>query len=85
MPTEEQDQELTERFLASREGDEWQGFVEATNKVLAENPEADNVTVPAAFLRAAIADIGTSPLMFQHMREAWNRAAAELGLPGERK
>lgn len=56
MLNEEQQAELLERFLASREGDEWQGFVEATKKALEAAPDAETVLVPAAFLREAIAD-----------------------------
>jgi len=85
MPNEEQQAELLERFLASREGDEWQGFVEATKKALSDAPEAETVLVPAAFLREAIADIATNPLVFLHMKEAWNREAAALNLTGEGK
>lgn len=84
MLNEEQQSELLERFLASREGDEWQGFVEATKKAL-EAPDAETVLVPAAFLREAIADIATNPLMFLHMKEAWNREAAALNLTEEGK
>ena len=85
MLNEEQQAELPERFLASREGDEWQGFVEATKRVLADTPEAETVLVPAAFLREAIADIATNPLVFLHMKEAWNREAAALNPTEEGK
>jgi hypothetical protein len=85
MLNEEQQAELLERFLVSREGDEWQGFVEATKKTLADAPEAETVLVPAAFLREAIVDIATNPLMFLHMKEAWNREAAALNLTEEGK
>ena len=85
MPNEEQQAELLERFLASREGDEWQGFIEATKRALADAPEAETVLVPTAFLREAIADIATNPLMFLHMKEAWNREADALNLTEERK
>lgn len=84
-PDPEKFQQLTNEYLASKEGDEWQGFVEATNRALADNPAAESVTVPAAFLREAMADIATNPLMFQHMKDAWNRAADAVGLPAERK
>lgn len=83
--TEEQRSELTDRFLASDEADEWQGFVEGAKQALSDQPEAGHVLVPAAFLRAAMADIATAPMIFSHMKAAWNRAADELGLPEEKK
>ncbi len=85
MLNEEQQAELLGRFLASREGDEWQGFVEATKKALEAAPDAETVLVPAAFLREAIADIATNPLVFLHMKEAWSREAAALNLTEEGK
>lgn len=85
MLNEEQQAELAERFLASREGDEWQGFIEATKKALEAAPDAETILVPTAFLREAIADIATNPLMFLHMKEAWDREAAALNLTEEGK
>ena len=83
--TEDQLSELTERFLATEEADEWQGFVEGAQKALSDQPEASHVLVPAAFLRAAMADIATAPLIFLHMKAAHNRVADELGIPEEKK
>lgn len=83
--TEEQLSELTDRFLATDEADEWQGFVDGAKKSLSDQPEASHVIVPAAFLRAAMADIATNPMIFPHMKAAWNRVADELGIPEGKK
>lgn len=75
---EEKFQQTMERFLVSREGDEWQGFCEAVDQQLAANPDAEKIEVPTAFLREAITEIKTNPLIFPHMKEAHDRAAAAI-------
>lgn len=75
---------VADRFLATDEAEEWQAFTQAANAAL-EKSDGETVTVPAAFLRRVLPEISADPLMFQHLLEAWNRTADELGLPGERK
>lgn len=76
---------VAERFLATPEAEEWQAFTEAAQAALAKAGAGETVTVPAGFLQRVIGEIAADPLMFQHLLEAWNRAADEAGLPEERK
>ncbi len=79
---------VADLFLASPEAQEWQAFTEAAHAALekgAREGQGDFITVPAAFLRRVIGEISADPLMFQHLLEAWNRAADAAGLPGEKK
>ena len=43
------------------------------------------VTVPAAFLRRVINDIGTTPRMFAAYRERFNQLCDELEVPEEKQ
>lgn len=79
MTQEERDQLAIEAFLTSKEGEDWQDFTEAVDRELAANPDAQTIEVPTAFLREAIADIKTNPLMFLHMKEAHDREQAAAG------
>jgi hypothetical protein len=84
MATEQQLDALYARFLATEEAEEWYAFIEAARAAL-EGAGGDTVTVPAAFLRRAIGQMGAAPLMFDHLRQAHDRIAAEMGLPEEGK
>jgi hypothetical protein len=83
MATEQQLDALYARFLATEEAEEWYAFIEAARAAL--EGAGDTVTVPAAFLRRVIGQMGSTPLMFDHLRQAHDRIAAEMGLPEEGK
>ena len=85
MATEQQIEELHAKFQDTEEMLDWDDFVTRTKKVLATDPAAETVTVPAAFLRRAILDIGTSPLMFTACRDRFNQLCDKLGLPEEKQ
>lgn len=83
---------VADLFFASPEAEEWQAFREAAEAALekgageGEGEGADDfITVPAAFLRRVLGEISANPLMFQHLLEAWNRAADAAGEPGEKR
>jgi len=85
MATEQQVDELHGKFQDTEEMRDWDEFVTGTKKVLATNPAVETVTVPAAFLRRVILDIGTSPLMFTAYRDRFNQLCDELGMPEEKR
>ena len=76
---------VAERFLATPEAEEWQAFTQAVQEVLEKAGTAETISVPAGFLRRVIGEIAADPLMFEHLLEAWNRAAEAAGVPEERK
>ena len=85
MATEQQAEELYAKFQDTEEMLDWDEFVTQTKKVLATNPAAETVTIPAAFLRRVILDIGASPLMFSPYRDRFNQLCDELGMPEEKQ
>jgi hypothetical protein len=85
MATEQQVDELHGKFQDTEEMRDWDEFVTGTKKVLGTNPAVETVTVPAAFLRRVILDIGTSPLMFTAYRDRFNQLCDELGMPEEKR
>jgi hypothetical protein len=85
MPTEQQGDDLFAKFQDTEEMLDWDEFVTQTKKVLATDPAAETVTIPAAFLRRVILEIGTSPLMFTAYRDRFNQLCDELGMPEEKR
>jgi hypothetical protein len=85
MATEEQLNELYDRFLGTDEAREWDEFVQHVREALETAGNVMFFPVPAGFLRRAIDQIGTDPLMFRHMVDVYNRIADEMDLPEEQK
>jgi hypothetical protein len=85
MTEDERRDELFAKFQETDEMQDWDAFVTEARKALAANPKAELVTVPAAFLRRTIEDIGGAPLMFSANRDRFNLLCDELGLPEEKK
>jgi len=85
MATEQQGDDLFAKFQDTEEMLDWDEFVTQTKKVLATDPAAETVTIPAAFLRRVILEIGTSPLMFTAYRDRFNQLCDELGMPEEKR
>ena len=85
MATDERRDELFLQFQETDEMQDWDSFVTQTRKVLADNPKAESVTVPAAFLRRVIDDIGATPTMFTACRDRFNQLCDDLGLPEEKQ
>lgn len=85
MTEDERRDELFAKFQETDEMQDWDAFVTEARKALQANPKAGLVTVPAAFLRRTIEDIGAAPLLFSANRDRFNLLCDELGLPEEKK
>jgi hypothetical protein len=84
MTDEDRADELYGQFLATDEMQDWDEFVEQARKALEANPDAETVTVPAAFLRRVITEIGTTPHMFRVYVERFNQLCDEMGVPEQK-
>jgi hypothetical protein len=76
---EEADRRLHEAFLATAEMDAWQGLHEAMTAALAKG--AERAELPLAFLKLVMPEIATTPMMFDAVKEVWNRVCDAEGLP----
>jgi hypothetical protein len=85
MTEDERRDALFARFQEADEMEDWDAFVTQSRKALEASPNAETISVPAAFLRRVIDDIGATPLMFTSYRDRFNRLCDELGLPGEKQ
>ena len=85
MTPDERGDELQAKFLETDEMQDWDEFVTEGNKALEANPRAESVTVPAAFLRRVMGDIGAAPLMFPAYRDRFNQLCDEMGMPEEKR
>jgi len=84
MADEDRVQELYIRFLGTDEMQDWEEFVEKAKKALKADPNAETVTVPAAFLRRVMLDVATTPHIFDAVRDRFNQLCDEMGLPEEK-
>lgn len=85
MATDEQRDALFLAFQETDEMEDWDDFALQCKNFLEADPEAKTVTVPAAFLRRVILDIGATPLMFTAYRDRFNQLCDELGIPEEKR
>ena len=85
MATEEQSDALFLAFQETDEMEDWDEFVLQSKKLLEADPEAKTITVPAAFLRRVILDIGATRLMFTAYRDRFNQLCDEQGIPEEKR
>jgi hypothetical protein len=85
VATEEQSDALFLAFQETDEMEDWDEFVLQSKKLLEADPEAKTISVPAAFLRRVILDIGATPLMFTAYRDRFNQLCEELGIPEEKR
>jgi hypothetical protein len=81
-PVGDDENDFWQAFLSTDEAAEWFAFTDAVEAGL--ETSAGTITVPADFLRRAIAQLKAEPLLFQHMKEAHDRLrAARTGSAGE--
>jgi hypothetical protein len=85
MTDDERRDELYAKFQETDEMAEWDDFVSRTRNALEANPAAETVTVPAAFLRRVIDQIGATPHMFSVCRDRFNELCDEMGLAEEKR
>lgn len=85
MTEDERRDALYARFQETDEMEDWDAFVSQSRKALEAGPDAETISVPAAFLRRVIDDIGATPLMFASYRDRFNELCDEMGLPEEKQ
>jgi len=85
VATEEQSDALFLAFQETDEMEDWDAFVLQSKRLLESDPEANTITVPAAFLRRVILDIGATPLMFTAYRDRFNQLCDEMRIPEEKR
>ena len=84
MATEEQIETMYAEFTETDEMAEWDDFRIMTTEALERDPDAETVTVPAAFLRRVITEIATQPLIFSALLERHNQLCDQFGIPEEK-
>ena len=85
MTEDERRDELYAAFQETDEMQDWDEFVTQAQKALEADPEAEAVTVPAAFLRRVMSDIFGTPQMFTSYRDRFNQLCDKMGMPGEKR
>lgn len=85
MSEDDRRDDLYAKFQETDEMVEWDAFVNGARKALEASPDAQTVSVPAAFLRRVIDDIGATPLAFPAYRDRFNQLCDEMGMPEEKR